>query len=143
MSEDPVSSSSAGRRLSAVVEHRRRRASRRAGVGPLAVRRQHRRQPHDAVHLLILAVMWNALAGYAGLVSVGQQAFFGLGAYFAIQLSDHGVGVYPALVLGALIARRRRRCRSRCSCCGCAAASSRSACGWWRSSRISSSISTR
>jgi branched-chain amino acid transport system permease protein len=53
---------------------------------------------------VILAVMWNALAGYAGLVSVGQQAFFGLGAYFAIQLSYHGISVYPALVLGALIA---------------------------------------
>ncbi len=53
---------------------------------------------------LILAVMWNALAGYAGLVSVGQQAFFGLGAYFAIQLSYHGVPVYLALVLGAAIA---------------------------------------
>lgn len=53
---------------------------------------------------LILSVMWNALAGYAGLVSVGQQAFFGLGAYFAVQLSYHGVGVYPALLLGALAA---------------------------------------
>ncbi len=53
---------------------------------------------------LILSVMWNALAGYAGLVSVGQQAFFGLGAYFAIQLSYYGVGVYPALLLGALLA---------------------------------------
>jgi branched-chain amino acid transport system permease protein len=53
---------------------------------------------------LILSVMWNALAGYAGLVSVGQQAFIGLGAYFAIQLSYHGVPVYPALLLGALIA---------------------------------------
>ncbi len=53
---------------------------------------------------LILAVMWNALAGYAGLVSVGQQAFFGLGAYFAIQLSNYGVSVYPALLLGALMA---------------------------------------
>jgi branched-chain amino acid transport system permease protein len=53
---------------------------------------------------LILAVMWNALAGYAGLVSVGQQAFFGLGAYFAIQLSYYGVSVYPALLLGALVA---------------------------------------
>ena len=53
---------------------------------------------------LILAAMWNALAGYAGLVSVGQQAFFGLGAYAVIKLSQHGVGVYPALVLGALIA---------------------------------------
>jgi branched-chain amino acid transport system permease protein len=53
---------------------------------------------------LILAIMWNALAGFAGLVSVGQQAFFGLGAYFAIQLSYYGVSVYPALLLGALIA---------------------------------------
>lgn len=53
---------------------------------------------------LILAIMWNALAGFAGLVSVGQQAFFGLGAYFAIQLSHYGVSVYPALLLGALVA---------------------------------------
>ena len=53
---------------------------------------------------VILAAMWNALAGYAGLVSVGQQAFFGLGAYATIRLSAHGVPVYPALVLGALLA---------------------------------------
>ena len=30
---------------------------------------------------LALAVLWNLLAGYAGLVSVGQQAFLGLGGY--------------------------------------------------------------
>jgi branched-chain amino acid transport system permease protein len=53
---------------------------------------------------LILAVMWNALAGYAGLVSVGQQAFFGLGAYFTIQLSYHGMSVYLALLVGAIVA---------------------------------------
>ena len=53
---------------------------------------------------VMLAVIWNALAGYAGLVSIGQQAFFGLGAYFAVQLSQHGVGVYTALALGALLA---------------------------------------
>jgi branched-chain amino acid transport system permease protein len=52
---------------------------------------------------VILAVMWNALAGYAGLVSVGQQAFFGLGAYFAIRLSAAGFPAYPALVAGAAI----------------------------------------
>ncbi len=28
-----------------------------------------------------LAILWNLLAGYAGLVSVGQQAFLGLGGY--------------------------------------------------------------
>ena len=53
---------------------------------------------------VILAAMWNALAGYAGLVSVGQQAFFGIGAYAVIRLSNAGVGVFPALVLGALLA---------------------------------------
>lgn len=52
---------------------------------------------------VILAVMWNALAGYGGLVSVGQQAFFGLGAYLTVRLSEWGVSVYPALVIAALL----------------------------------------
>ena len=46
--------------------------------------------------------MWNALAGYAGLVSVGQQAFFGIGAYFAIRLSASGFPAYPSLFAGAV-----------------------------------------
>ena len=52
---------------------------------------------------VILALMWNALVGFCGLVSIGQQAFFGLGAYAAIRLANWGVGVYPSLFLGALI----------------------------------------
>ena len=32
-------------------------------------------------YLLALAQMWNLLAGYAGLVSIGQQAYIGIGAY--------------------------------------------------------------
>src|SRR5512134_3776219 len=32
-------------------------------------------------YMLALAQYWNLLAGYAGLVSVGQQAFVGTGAY--------------------------------------------------------------
>ena len=51
---------------------------------------------------VILGAMWNALAGYSGLVSVGQQAFFGLGAFVAILLSNAGVPVYAALLLAAL-----------------------------------------
>lgn len=51
----------------------------------------------------ILALMWNALAGYAGLVSVGHQAFFGLGAYAAVRLADAGLGAYPSLLAGALL----------------------------------------
>ena len=52
---------------------------------------------------VILAAMWNALAGYAGLVSVGQQAFFGLGAYAAIRLADQNVPGYVALATAPLI----------------------------------------
>ena len=37
---------------------------------------------------MLLASTWALLAGQAGLVSVGQQAFFGLGAYFALRLVD-------------------------------------------------------
>ncbi|WP_219703999.1 branched-chain amino acid ABC transporter permease [Marinomonas lutimaris] len=51
---------------------------------------------------ILLAVMWNLLAGYAGLVSVGQQAFFGLGAYFALRLVEMGMSPYPAFFVGAL-----------------------------------------
>ncbi len=50
---------------------------------------------------VILAVTWNALAGYGGLVSVGQQAFFGLGAYAAVRLADMGINVYLSLLLAA------------------------------------------
>jgi branched-chain amino acid transport system permease protein len=51
---------------------------------------------------ILLAVMWNLLAGYAGLVSVGQQAFFGVGGYLALRLVDFGVPPYMALVIGAV-----------------------------------------
>src|SRR5258708_13860816 len=32
------------------------------------------------LYLVLLAAMWNALAGYGGLLSVGQQAFIGIRA---------------------------------------------------------------
>jgi branched-chain amino acid transport system permease protein len=51
---------------------------------------------------ILLAATWNALAGFAGLMSVGQQAFFGLGAYFAIRLSDAGVPVFAAMGLSTV-----------------------------------------
>src|SRR5438045_6486004 len=41
-----------------------------------------------------LASLWNLLAGYAGLVSVGQQAYVGLGAYVLFALAMLG-GVHP------------------------------------------------
>jgi branched-chain amino acid transport system permease protein len=51
---------------------------------------------------MLLAATWGLLAGQAGLVSVGQQAFFGLGAYFALRLVDGGWAAYPALFAGAV-----------------------------------------
>lgn len=51
---------------------------------------------------MLLASTWSLLAGQAGLVSVGQQAFFGLGAYFALRLVDGGWSAYPALISGAV-----------------------------------------
>lgn len=52
---------------------------------------------------VMLAAMWNALAGFGGLVSVGQQVFFGLGAYFAIRLADAGINPFLSLPISALI----------------------------------------
>jgi branched-chain amino acid transport system permease protein len=52
--------------------------------------------------LVMLAMMWNALAGYGGLVSVGQQAFIGIGAYGTIYLVDKGVTPYLAMFLSVL-----------------------------------------
>jgi branched-chain amino acid transport system permease protein len=55
---------------------------------------------------LALAQLWNLLAGYAGLVSVGQQAFVGLGGYaFFYMTSSLGIHPYYALgIVGPLIA---------------------------------------
>jgi branched-chain amino acid transport system permease protein len=52
--------------------------------------------------LVILASMWNALAGYGGLVSVGQQAYIGFGAYAVIFLTQRGVEPYLSIVIAAL-----------------------------------------
>ena len=52
--------------------------------------------------VLTLASMWNLLAGYAGLVSVGQQAFVGLGAYFVLILALHGLSPFAALPVAAV-----------------------------------------
>lgn len=58
---------------------------------------------------LSLATLWNLLAGYAGLVSVGQQAYVGLGGYLLFALTMFaGLNPYAALaiapLLGALVA---------------------------------------
>jgi branched-chain amino acid transport system permease protein len=51
----------------------------------------------------MLAAMWNALAGYGGLVSIGQQMFFGLGAYFTIRLADAGINPFVSTIASSFI----------------------------------------
>ncbi len=54
--------------------------------------------------LIVIGIMWNFLAGYAGLVSIGLQAFIGLGGYALLDLADHnGVTPFLALPLSALL----------------------------------------
>ena len=52
--------------------------------------------------LITMASMWNLLAGYAGLVSVGQQGFVGLGVYFVLILAMQGVNPFIGLPLGVI-----------------------------------------
>jgi branched-chain amino acid transport system permease protein len=52
--------------------------------------------------LVAMASMWNLLAGYAGLVSFGQQAFVGVGAYCLLALVRAGLDPYLAVPLAAL-----------------------------------------
>lgn len=59
----------------------------------------------EFMSMLTLAVMWNLLAGYADIVSVGQHAFVGVGAYaffgFAALL---GIDAYLAIPLAGSVA---------------------------------------
>ncbi|MGO4391292.1 branched-chain amino acid ABC transporter permease [Variovorax sp. M-6] len=53
----------------------------------------------------IFAMMWNLLAGYGGMVSIGQQAFFGLGGYAMLALGNvWGVNPFVGVLLGAVLA---------------------------------------
>ena len=52
----------------------------------------------EMAYYLALAQLWNLLAGYAGLVSVGQQAFVGIGGYTLFYLSSQ-FGVHPLFAL--------------------------------------------
>jgi len=48
--------------------------------------------------------MWNLLAGYAGLISLGQQMFIGLGGYtVAVMSMYYGVPIFLSVILGGII----------------------------------------
>src|SRR5262245_52308142 len=52
----------------------------------------------EMAYYLALAQLWNLLAGYAGLVSVGQQAFVGIGGYTLFYLTSQ-LAIHPLLAL--------------------------------------------
>src|SRR5438105_9264264 len=60
----------------------------------------------DIVRLALFALSLDLILGYAGIVSLGHAAFFGVGAYCAGLLALHGIINEPviALVAGGLIA---------------------------------------
>ena len=59
----------------------------------------------EFIALLVLAQMWNLLAGYAGLISIGQQAYVGLGGYALVVLADDiGIDPFLAVPLAGLVA---------------------------------------
>jgi len=105
---------------SVVVVHRAARASRIAGGVSIAAVLVLASLPGWAdpstlrlfvefACLLALAQMWNLLAGYGGLVSVGQQGYLGVGGYALVAAADLG-GLNPFLcvplagVVAALVA---------------------------------------
>jgi branched-chain amino acid transport system permease protein len=58
---------------------------------------------------LVLAQMWNLLAGYGGLISIGQQAFFGIGGYALFWLANPnpnqpGINPFVSILLAGMVA---------------------------------------
>ncbi|AXS42158.1 branched-chain amino acid ABC transporter permease [Breoghania sp. L-A4] len=78
-------------------------------AAPLWAGRSDMRLMAELYSYLALASLWNLLAGYTGLVSVGQQAFVGFGGYMLFALAMF-FGVHPlaaiplAGVLSVLVA---------------------------------------
>jgi branched-chain amino acid transport system permease protein len=59
----------------------------------------------EVICYLLLAQMWNLMAGYGGMMSVGIQAFVGIGGYFVFVFAQH-MGLHPflAIPLGGIVA---------------------------------------
>ncbi|MEM6565099.1 MAG: branched-chain amino acid ABC transporter permease [Pseudomonadota bacterium] len=74
-------------------------------LGPYWAGRADMRLMSEIFLYLALACLWNLMAGYAGLVSVGQQAFVGFGGYMLFALTIFG-GLHPvvAIICGGALA---------------------------------------
>jgi branched-chain amino acid transport system permease protein len=111
----------AGARVSAIYRVARMDRSSRLGLllvflllagciaAPYWGDRQTMRLLSELFSYIALASLWNLLAGYAGLVSVGQQAFVGIGGYslFLVGLAAERnplIGVPVAIMVAVLAA---------------------------------------
>ena len=55
--------------------------------------------------LIVMATMWNLLAGYGGMLSVGQQAYIGIGSYALVYIADTlGIDPFMAVPLAVVFA---------------------------------------
>lgn len=62
------------------------------------------REFNEMACYLIFAMMWNLLAGYGGMVSIGQQAFLGLGGYALLVMGNFmGVNPFVAVPIAAVV----------------------------------------
>jgi branched-chain amino acid transport system permease protein len=52
--------------------------------------------------LVSMAALWNLLAGYAGMISFGQQAYLGIGAYVVYLVGKAGVSPFAGIAVGAV-----------------------------------------
>jgi branched-chain amino acid transport system permease protein len=53
---------------------------------------------------IAMASLWNLIAGYAGVISLGQQAFLGVGAYTTLVLVRAGMDPFLTIPFGAVTA---------------------------------------
>lgn len=73
------------------------------GAAPYLVDRGLQQQLVTLFALIVMATMWNLLAGYGGMVSIGQQAYIGIGAYGLIYMAEV-VGMDPFFAVPAAVA---------------------------------------
>ena len=89
-------------------------------AAPLWGGRQDLRLLAEIYAYVALASLWNLLAGYAGLVSVGQQAYVGLGGYllfaFAVLAGISPLWAIP-LAKAPIVSIRRAFCKLACRRC--------------------------
>lgn len=72
---------------------------------PFWAESSHLRLLSELACYFVMAQMWNLLGGYGGLVSIGQQAYIGIGGYALIVLANFaGINPFAAVLLCGIIA---------------------------------------